>query len=88
MRYSIKNKDDLKDLDQLADLQSKVTQVRLAERLRKQGFHFDIKELLKPVTKAVTDTSQKLLEDTKSTKKTIGELDESNVYVKVSELVN
>ena len=32
MIYSVKNKDDLKDLEELADLQSKVKQVRLEEK--------------------------------------------------------
>ena len=47
MTHSTK-KDKLKDLDDLEDLQSKVKQVRLGEKLGKQGFHFDVKELLEP----------------------------------------
>ena len=43
---------------------------------------------MNPITKAVTDTSQNLLWETKSTTKSIEELDESNVHVKVSEFLN
>ena len=54
MIYSIKNKDEFKDLEESEDLQSKVKQVRLVEKLGKQGFHYDIKEVLERITKAVT----------------------------------
>ena len=62
--FSIKTKDDLKDLEDLADVQSKVKQVRLAEILGRQGFHYDTKELFGPITTAVKVTSEKLLEET------------------------
>ena len=87
MIYSRK-KDNLKDLEELADLQSKVKQVRLVEKLGKQGFYCDTKEFFEPITKVVTDTSQKLLEERKSTTKAIEELDESNVHVKTLQLIN
>ena len=76
MIYTIKNKDDIKDLDELVDLHSKVEQVRLVEKLGKQGFHYDMKELFELITKAATDTSQNLFEETRSTTKAIEELDE------------
>ena len=40
-KYDIfkKNKDKLKDLEEIDDLQSKVKQVRLVEKLGKQGYH-------------------------------------------------
>ena len=41
----------------MADQQSKVKQVRLVEKLGKQGFHYDTKELVDSINKAVTDTS-------------------------------
>ena len=40
----------------------KQEQVRLVENLRKQGYHHDIKELFEPITKAFTDSNQKILE--------------------------
>ena len=72
----------------MADLQLKVKQVRPGEKLGKQGFHIDKKELFETTTKAVTDTSQKLLEETKPTTKAIEELDDPNIHVKVLELLN
>ena len=50
----------MKDLEKLDDIQSKVKQVRLVEKVGKQGFHYCIKELFEPITKAVTDGNQKL----------------------------
>ena len=47
------------------------------EKLGKQGFHYDIKELFEAITKADIDTSQKLHEETKYTTKAIEELGES-----------
>ena len=88
MTYSIKNTDELKDVDELADLQSKVKQVVLVEKLSKQGFHYDIKELFEPIRKAVTDSNQKTLEESKSTTKAIENLDEIIKYVKTLELRN
>ena len=82
MIYSVKYKDDLKDLEELAGLQSKVKQVGSEEKLGKQGLHYDTKELFEPITKAVTDTSEKLLEESKSTAKASEELNESNVYIR------
>ena len=39
MIHAIKNNDDLKDLEDLGNLQSKVKQVRLDEKLGEQGYH-------------------------------------------------
>ena len=44
----------------MADLQSKVKQSRLVEKIGKQGFHLDTKELIEPITKTVTHTSTKI----------------------------
>jgi len=57
----------------------------LVEKLGKQGYHYDIKELFEPITKAVTHTNQRILEESKSNTKAIGNLDESNKYVKILE---
>ena len=88
MIYSIKNKEDLKDLEKLEVIQPKVKQDRLVEKLSKQGYHYDIKELFEPITKTVRDTNQKLLEEAKSNTKAIENLDETNDYVKSSESMN
>ena len=88
MIFAIKNKDDLKDLEELDELQSKVKQTRLVEELGEQGFHYDVKEIFEPITKAVTGSNQKILEETKYNTKTIENLAESNKYVKTLELKN
>ena len=75
-------------MDELADVQSKLKQVRLVEKLGKQGFHYDIKELFEPISKADTDSNQKILEESKCTTKAIQNLDESNNYVKTLESLN
>ena len=77
----------MKDLEELDDLQSKVKQVRLVEKLGKQGFHYDAKEIFEPITKTLTDKRQKILEETKINTKAIENLDESK-YLKSLELMN
>ena len=87
MIQSVKNKDDLKDLEELTNLQSQVKQIRLEDKLGKQGFHYDTKQLFEPIRTAVTDTSQKLIEETKINTKAIENMDDSNKYVKTLELM-
>ena len=72
----------------MVNLQSKVNQVRLVEKLGKQGFHSDIKEVFERITKAVTDSNRKLLDETKSNTKANEELDHSIVHIKALELMN
>ena len=60
----------------------------MVEKLGKQGFHYEIKEFFEPITEAVTDSCQKLLEETNSNTKAVEQLDESNVQIEVSELIN
>ena len=83
-----KIKDDIKDLNELVDLQSKAKQVRWVEKLGKQGFHDYIKEIFEPITKALTDSNQKILEEIKSITKAIEKPDGSNVHVKSLALMN
>ena len=75
MIFAVKNKDEFKYLQELEDLQSIVKQVRLVEKLGKEGFHYDVKELNEQITKSVTGTSQKLLEETQFNTKAIENLD-------------
>ena len=77
MIYSIENKDELKDIE-----------ARLVEKLGKQGFHYDARELFEPITKTVTHSNPKLLEETKSTEKAFESLDETSVHLKGLELMN
>ena len=60
MIYSIKNKTDKKYSEDLADLHSKVQQLRLVQKLCKQCFHYDTRKLFEPITKAVTHTMQEV----------------------------
>ena len=82
MLFAIKNKKNFKNLEKLEDLQSKVKQVRLVEKLGKQSSHYDVKEVFEPITKTLTNTSQKLLEGTISNTKAIENLDGLNKYKK------
>ena len=53
MIYSVLDKEDLKDLEELDNLQSNVKQVRLVEEVGIQGYLYDIKELFEPVTDTI-----------------------------------
>ena len=58
MFYSIKDREDLKKLDDLASLQTQVKAVRLQDKLCTQNFDRDMKKVLKPATKSLEKTSQ------------------------------
>ena len=60
----------------------------IINKLGKQGFNYDEKELFEPITKKLTDTSQNLLEVARFNTKAIENLDESNNYVKTLESMN
>ena len=47
MLYSIKNREDLENLNQLVSLQEQVKAVRLQDKLGKENFHENIKKYLK-----------------------------------------
>ena len=64
MFSSVKIKDVIKDLIDLAHLQSKVKQIKFEKKLAKQGFNCDTEEhFFEPKTRDVTDTSEKLFEE-------------------------
>ena len=56
----ISSKKDL-DLAELVEVKSEMKQVRLAEKFGKQGFHYDTKELIEPITKRVNQTNETVL---------------------------
>ena len=60
MLYSIKDREDLEKLEELASLQSQVKAVRLQDKLGKQNFHEDMKKVLKPATDTIKNTSENL----------------------------
>ena len=60
MLYSIKDREDLENLNELASLQDQVKAVRLQDKLGKQNFHEDMKKVFEPVTKSLEITSQEI----------------------------
>ena len=60
MLFPIKDREDLKKLNELASLQNEVKAVRLQDKLGKQYFHEDMKRVFKPVTKSLENTSQNI----------------------------
>ena len=60
MLYSIKDREDLKNLEELVSLENQVKVVKLQDKLGKQNFHEDMKKVFEPVTKSLENTSEKL----------------------------
>ena len=60
MLYTIKNREDLENLEELASLENQVNVVRLQDELGKQNFHEDMKKVFEPVTKSLENTSENL----------------------------
>ena len=58
MLYSIKDREDLENLNELASLQDQVEAVRLQDKLGKQNFHEDLEKVFEPVTKLLQNSSQ------------------------------
>ena len=58
MLYSIKDREDLENLEELVSLQNQVKVVRLQDKLGKQNFHEDMKKVFVPVAKSLENTSQ------------------------------
>ena len=60
MMFPIRNVEDLKNLNEAVSLQEQVKIVRLQDKLGKQNFHEDWKEVLEPVTKSLDKTSENI----------------------------
>ena len=60
MLYSFKDREDLKELNELASSQDQVKVVKLQDKLGKQNFHEDMKKVFEPVTKSLENTSAKI----------------------------
>ena len=58
MSHSIKDREDLENLNELVFLESQVQAVRLRDKLGKQNFHADMKKVFEPVTKSIRDVSE------------------------------
>ena len=50
MLYSIKDGEDLENLNELVSLQDQVKTVRLQDKLGKQNFHEYMKKVFEPIT--------------------------------------
>ena len=57
MLYSIKDREDLEKLEELASLQNQVKVVRLQDKLGKQNFQEDMEKVFEPVTNTIEDSS-------------------------------
>ena len=60
MLYSIKDREDLENLEELVSLESQVKAVRLQDKLGKQNFHENMEKVFEPVTKSLKNTSENL----------------------------
>ena len=60
MLYSIKDREDLENLEELVSLQDQVKVVRLQDKLGKQNFREDMKKVFEPITKSLENTSVNL----------------------------
>ena len=60
MLYSIKNREDLEKLKELATLQNQVKSVRLQDKLGKQNFHEVMKKFYESLTDAIKDVSENI----------------------------
>ena len=60
MLYSIKDREDLENLNELVSLQDQVKAVRLQDKLGKQTFHENMKKVFELVTKSLESTSENL----------------------------
>ena len=58
MLYSIKDREDSENLNELVSLQDQVKTVRLQDKLGEQNFHEDMKKVFEPVSKSIENTSQ------------------------------
>ena len=87
MLYSIEDREDLENLNELVSLQDQVKTVRLQDKLGKQNFHEDMKKVFEPITKSLEKTSQDL---TKTITETSVENNQAieNLDNKLLEIVN
>ena len=87
MMFPIKNREDLEKLKELATLQNQVKAVKLQDKLGKQNFHENIKNLYEPLTDTIKDVSENitktLTENSNNNNKAL-----ENINEKILELMN
>ena len=87
MLYSIRDREDLKKLNELVSLQDQVKVVRLQDKLGKQNFHEDMKKVIEPVTKPIKDVYEEVTKTiTENSIKNIQAL--GNLNKKLLEIMN
>ena len=86
MLYSIKDREDLENLNELASLQDQVKAVRLQDKLCEQNYHQKSEKLFEPVTKSSKDVSENitktLTENSINNNKAIENLNEKVLEIK------
>ena len=87
MLYSIKDREDLENLEELVSLENQVKVVRLQDKLGKQNFHEDMEKVFEPVTKSLENTSEKLTKAISESSKE-NNLTLENVNNKLLEIMN
>ena len=60
MMFPIRNVEDLQNLNEAVLLQNQVKVVRLQDKLGKQNFHEDLKEVYEPLTNTLKKTSENI----------------------------
>ena len=58
MMFPIRNVENLQNLNEAVSLQNQVKVVRLQDKLGKQNFYKDMKEIFEPITKSLENTSE------------------------------
>ena len=58
--FAIRNVEALQNLNEAVSLQNQVKVVRLQEKLGKQNFHEDLKEVFEPTTKSLENTPENI----------------------------
>ena len=64
MSYSIKDREDIQNLNELVSLQSQVEAKRLQDNLGKQNFHENMEKVFELFTKSLKNTSENLTKAT------------------------
>ena len=87
MLYSIKNGDDLENLNHLVSLRSQVKALRLQDKLGKRNFEEDMKKIFEPITDTVKLTAEETIGAVKGTTKAT-ELREEETNKAINEIKN
>ena len=83
--FPIRNVKNLQNLNEAVSLQNQVKVVRLQDKLGKQNFHEDFREVFEPITKSLENTSDKvtktITERSINNNKAIENLNEKNLQL-------